>query len=205
MGQPRHEVALVQAQREGGVVIISKFPATSRLASQPVRKAVGQSVALAIACLISYELVTQLLAHVYSLSASDDRLGGMWAVIATIFVYRFTYEESAAAAVSRMAATLVSFILCLAYLLILPFSVWGMATLIGVGALVMTLVGRSRDAVITGITTAVVMVVAALSPHNAWQQPILRLVDTVAGVAVGLAAAWIGLRATDLRRRALST
>lgn len=184
---------------------VATSSATGRLAAQPVRAAVVQSVALAIACLISYELSTQLLAHVYSLSATDDRLGGMWAVIATIVVYRFSYEESVAAAVSRMAATLVSFALCLIYLLILPFHVWGVAALIGVGALIMTLVGRPGDAVTMGITTAVVMVVAALSPHNAWEQPILRLVDTVAGAAVGLAAAWIGLRATDLRRRALSS
>jgi hypothetical protein len=36
------------------------------------------------------------------------------------------------------------------------------------------------------------MIVAALSPHAAWRQPILRLVDTAVGVAVGIAAAWLG-------------
>jgi hypothetical protein len=35
-----------------------------------------------------------------------------------------------------------------------------------------------------------------VSPQHAWQQPILRLADTVAGVAIGVAAAWLGLRAT---------
>ena len=34
------------------------------------------------------------------------------------------------------------------------------------------------------------MVVAAVSPHDAWQQPILRFADTV----IGVAAAWVGLR-----------
>jgi uncharacterized membrane protein YccC len=34
-----------------------------------------------------------------------------------------------------------------------------------------------------------------VSPHDAWQQPILRLADTVIGVAVGLAAAWLVRRA----------
>jgi hypothetical protein len=29
---------------------------------------------------------------------------------------------------------------------------------------------------------------------DAWQQPILRLADTVVGVVVGVAAAWVGLR-----------
>jgi uncharacterized membrane protein YccC len=38
------------------------------------------------------------------------------------------------------------------------------------------------------------MLVAAVSPRHAWQQPILRFADTVIGVAVGIAAAWIGLR-----------
>lgn len=178
---------------------------TSRLTSHLVRPAVVQSGALALACLISYELITQLLARVYSLSAADDLIGGMWAVMATIFVFRLSYEESVAAAVGQMAATLVSFALCLVYLLILPSSAWGLALLIGVGAVVMTLAGRPRDVGTTALSTTVVMVVAALIPHNAWEQPILRLVDTAAGVGVGVAAAWLGRRATHLRRRARSS
>ena len=58
----------------------------------------------------------------------------------------------------------------------------------------MMVIGRSGDVVTTGITIAVVMVVAALSPHDAWEQPILRLVDTAIGIAVGFLAAWAALR-----------
>jgi uncharacterized membrane protein YccC len=94
-----------------------------------------------------------------------------------------------------MAATSVSFALCLVYLLIFPFHLWGMAALIGIGAIVVTTMGRPDDTITTGITIAVVMVVAALSPHDAWRQPILRLVDTAVGVAVGVAAAWLGANA----------
>jgi Major Facilitator Superfamily len=54
-----------------------------------------------------------------------------------------------------------------------------MVLLIGVGAVLVTLTGHPEDVVTTGITTTVVMVLAALSPHDAWQQPILRLADTV--------------------------
>jgi uncharacterized membrane protein YccC len=174
----------------------------SHPASSPGRAAFVQCVTLAVACLFAFELVTQILRRVYSLSNGDDLLGGLWAGVATIFVFRVSYEESVVAAVSRMAATLVSFVLCLIFLLLLPFSARGMAPLIGVGSLVVTLMGRPGDTVTTGITTTVVMVAAALEPHNAWRQPILRLVDTAASVAVGLAAAWLGLRATPLRRRA---
>jgi uncharacterized membrane protein YccC len=56
----------------------------------------------------------------------------------------------------------------------------------------MAFLGRRDDIVTTGITTAVVMVVAAMSPQDAWQQPLLRLIDTVVGIAVGVACKWIG-------------
>ncbi|HEY6312164.1 MAG TPA: hypothetical protein VIY52_15360 [Streptosporangiaceae bacterium] len=36
-------------------------------------------------------------------------------------------------------------------------------------------------------------------PQYAWQQPILRLAETVVGVAVGAAAAWAGLRVRRFR------
>jgi uncharacterized membrane protein YccC len=157
---------------------------------------------LAVACLISYWLTTRVLSLVYSVSKDDDVLGGMWAVIATVFLFRDSYTKSMAAAVSRMAATLVSFVLCLAYLAFLPFHPWGLAILVGLSVLVTALIGRPEDeitrgnfGITAGITTTVVMVVALLSPHEAWRQPIIRLADIVIGVAVGLVAAWLGLRA----------
>jgi uncharacterized membrane protein YccC len=146
---------------------------------------------LAIASAITYWLVTSLLSRVYSISRADDLLGGLWAVIATIFVCRDSYEQSVAAAVSRMAATSVSFVLCLIFL---PAYGWAVAVLIGLSALVVMLIGRPGDAVTAAITTAVVMIVAAVTPRDAWEQPILRFADTLIGVAVGVAAAWIGLR-----------
>jgi uncharacterized membrane protein YccC len=158
-----------------------------------ISQAVGTGCALAISCFISYAVITHILSRAYFLSRGDDLLGGMWAVAATIFVYRETHQQSVSAALSRMAATLLSLILCLIYLLIFPFSPWGMAALIGIGAIVLTLLGRSEDIITTGITTAVVMVVAGISPKHAWQQPILRSIDTAIGIGVGIAAARISL------------
>src|ERR1700728_4166325 len=113
--------------------------------------AVLHGLALSIWCVISFELITHLLAHIYSISRDDDLLGGMWAVVATIFVYRYSRVQSLNAALSRTAATLLSFALSLAFLLIFPFHVLGMAALIGIGAVVMTLVGRPDDIITTGI------------------------------------------------------
>jgi hypothetical protein len=82
----------------------------------------------------------------------------------------------------------VSFVLCLAYLAFLHFPH-------GAWPFWLALIGRPEDEITAGITTTVVIVVASLSPHDGWRQPILRLADTAIGVAVGLVAAWLGLRA----------
>jgi uncharacterized membrane protein YccC len=168
---------------------------------QPVEilHALFHGVMLSLLCAISYWLITRMLAHVYSISRDDDLLGGMWAVAATVFVYRYSYNGSIGAALSRMGATSLSFVLCFIYLLFFPFRLSGMVTLIGVGAVVMSLLDQPDEIVTTGITTAVVMVVAGISPNQAWKQPILRLVDTIVGVAVGAFGTWISLKSRRLR------
>jgi uncharacterized membrane protein YccC len=168
---------------------------------QPVEilHALFHGVMLSLLCATSYWLITRMLAHVYSISRDDDLLGGMWAVAATVFVYRYSYDGSIGAALSRMGATSLSFVLCFIYLLFFPFHLSGMVTLIGVGALVMCLLDQPDEIVTTGITTAVVMVVAGISPNQAWKQPILRLVDTIVGVAVGAFGSWISLKSRRQR------
>ncbi len=145
---------------------------------------------MAIACLVSYWIMTRILARFFDGSA--DFLGGMWAVAATVFVFRESRARSLSAGIARLIATCVSFALCLLYLSLFPFTPVGMAALIGIGTVAMALLDRRDDIVTTGITTAVVMVVAAMSPEDAWQQPLLRLADTVVGIAVGVTCKWVG-------------
>ena len=161
-----------------------------------VRHAVRQCAVLAVACLVSYLLATNIISHVHFLSREDELIGGLWAVIATVFVLRDSYQHSMTAALSRIMATLVSFALCLIYLAFLPFHPWALAVLVGGSALAATLIGRPGDAISAAIATTVLLVGAAVSPQQAWQQPILRLADTVIGVAIGVAAAWLELRVT---------
>jgi uncharacterized membrane protein YccC len=163
------------------------WPIVQRFSLQDV----AYTLELTLACLTTFWIITGIL-HPLGESASDNLLGGMWAVVATVFVFKNTSDQSLFAGISRMIATCVSFALCLAYLLFLPFSPVGMAALIGIGTLSTMLLGRRNEIVTTGITTAVVMVVAALSPDHAWRQPLLRLLDTIVGVTVGLTFAWTG-------------
>jgi uncharacterized membrane protein YccC len=145
---------------------------------------------MGIACLITYWIITPTLSRF--VDESSDFLGGMWAVVATVFVFRETRLRSLSAGIARLIATCVSFALCLLYLLLFPFTPVGMAALIALGTLIMALLGRRDDIVTVGITTVVVMVVAAMSPADAWQQPLLRLADTVVGIAIGVACKWAG-------------
>jgi uncharacterized membrane protein YccC len=145
---------------------------------------------MAIACLISYWIMTNILSRF--VDRPSDFLGGMWAVAATVFVFRESRVRSLSAGVARLVATCVSFALCLLYLSLFPFTPVGMAALIGIGTVAMALLGRRDDIVTAGITTAVVMVVAAMSPVNAWQQPLLRLADTVVGIVIGVVCKWAG-------------
>jgi uncharacterized membrane protein YccC len=159
-----------------------------------VRTALVDSGVLATASLVTFLLASRALSAVHSESSADHLLGGMWAVVSTIFVNRSSYHESLKAAVSRTAATLISFAYCLIYLSFLPFHTWALPVLIGMSALTATLLGRPGDAITAAVTTAVVLVVCAVSPQDAWQQPILRFADTAIGVAIGIAFAWLDLR-----------
>src|ERR1700730_3606995 len=114
---------MASIQKQDGEAIRHPLPSISQAAAM--------GGALAIACFISYALITHLLTQAYFVSQDDGLLGGMWAVVATVFFYRHSCQQSRSSALSRMAATLLSFVLCLVYLLIFPFSAWGMAALIG--------------------------------------------------------------------------
>ncbi len=119
---------------------------TRRPTARDVRLSVFESALMAVACLVSYWLVTGLSPEVMSISRTDDIVGGMWAAIATIVVTRSSYQESLGAGISRLAATLVSFVICQIYLIFLPLHPWALALLIGVSALIPMLIGRPGDA-----------------------------------------------------------
>jgi uncharacterized membrane protein YgaE (UPF0421/DUF939 family) len=79
---------------------------------------VAYSLDMAIACAISYAVITGILARF--VDDPTKLFGGMWAVVATVFVFRETCARSLDAGLERLVATCVSFALCLAYLLIFP-------------------------------------------------------------------------------------
>lgn len=114
----------------------------------------------------------------------------MWAVVSTIFVFRVSLADRLQGAKTRLIATAMSLVVCFAYLLFFPVTAVGIALVIGASSLLAAGIGQPQDATLTGITSTVVLIVARLGdPDARWLQPILRLLDTAVGIAVGLAAA----------------
>ncbi len=150
---------------------------------------VAYAVDMAVACLITYWFAVFLLPHL--VSRPSTTVGVLWAVISTVFVYKDTRARSLSAGILRLLATFVSFALCMIYLWLLPATAIGMAALIAIGALLLILVGWRDEMGLTAITIAVIMIIAASDPQDAWRQPLLRLVDTIAGIAVGVACKWV--------------
>jgi hypothetical protein len=182
-GDQRQTMRSEPVQSQNATVREAKSP---KLSSWDVAYALN----MAIACLITYWIITRVLSRY--VERPSDFLGGMWAVVATVFVYRETRLRSLSAGIAVLIDTCVSSALCLLYLLFFPFTQVGMAALIAIGTMVMALLGRRDDIVTVGVTTAVLMVVAAMIPSDAWQQPLLYLVTTVVGIAVGVACKWAG-------------
>ena len=92
---------------------------------------------------------------------------------------------------SRLIATFAGFALCLIYLSLMPATTIGMGALIAIGVLLMIIIGRRDETGLTAITIAIIMIIAANNPQDAWLQPLLRLVDTLVGISVGVASKWI--------------
>jgi uncharacterized membrane protein YccC len=156
---------------------------------KPTAWEIVYSIAMALACLISYAAIKEILN--VAMEGRADPVGGMWAAVSTAFVFRDSRQHSLSAGAGRLIATCVSFALCLPYLWLIPANVAGMAILLAVGTLVMVLLDRRDDIITTAVTTIVVVVVALQHPEDAWEQPLLRLFDTVVGVAIGVVGKWI--------------
>jgi uncharacterized membrane protein YccC len=151
---------------------------------------IAYAVDMAIACLITYGIMVAIHSR-FALGASSDVVGTLWAIVSTVYVFRDTRANSLSASIGRIIATVISFVLCLVYLLLFPFTPIGLVAVLACGTLVMMVLGRRDEIGLTGVTTAVVMLVAAVDTQAAWQQPLLRLMDTMIGIAVGISCKWI--------------
>jgi uncharacterized membrane protein YccC len=165
--------------------MIAESASPRRVVVRPILYAAG----IAVACLVAYWIA--LYAFASGFPKSSDTIGAMWAAIAAAFVFRDSRAQAVSAGIARLRATCVSFVLCQIYLSFFPPTAIGMAVIIGAGTLTVSALHWREDVITAAITTIVVMVLAQLDPHNAWYQPVLRFLDTLLGIAIGIACKWL--------------
>ena len=140
----------------------------TKLHSLGMPHAIFHAFMLSILCAISYWLITYLLARAMSVSRDDNLLGRQVGGGSDhLRVYRNSRDTSFRAAISCLLATSLCFVLCFTSLLVFPYRLVGMVALIGIGAGTKSRINRPDELTTTAITTAVVMVVAALNPSSA--------------------------------------
>jgi hypothetical protein len=136
----------------------------------------------------------RMLPHMLSVSRDGDLFGGMWAVVAAVFVYRHSYGRGCCRCLIPHGRNRTE--LCPLFYLSALFPV----PLLGNGHadwnrgcrdVFTRSTGRrnhhrNHDCGRDGV--------GAISPDQAWKEPILRMVDTIARVAVRVLGAWISLQ-----------
>jgi uncharacterized membrane protein YccC len=155
---------------------------------RPSNREVAYAAGMGVACLVTYWVMVLLLPGLTGTSSAPVAI--IWAVISAAFVYKDTRSHSMLAGISRLIGTLISVVLCLAFLALFRPSPVGMAILIAIGTIATIWLDRSGEIGVTATTTAVVLVVLTSDPQKAWQQPLLRLLDTVVGIIVGVVCKW---------------
>lgn len=157
---------------------------------------VGTQLLLGATCVLVFWLTWNVIGSIAQESTQSRAVGTIWAVVSTIFVFHDTAADRRQLLERRIAATLLAFALCELYLLVLPFSIWGLGVMVALSGIAATLIGRPGDAGTAAITTAVILIASSLTqPNLVLFQPLLRLIDTIlgAGINVLVASGWARL------------
>jgi uncharacterized membrane protein YgaE (UPF0421/DUF939 family) len=154
--------------------------------------AIRIAVQITLVSFISYLLGFYLTGLFHGESAG---IGGLWAAISSIVVLQASRHDTWSSALLRVLGTTIGAVISTAYLIVLPFTPFGMAVSIFVTVLLCHAVRVPDHARLAAITVAVVMVTASLHPTlNPILNAALRLGESFVGtlIAVLTVLIWIG-------------
>jgi uncharacterized membrane protein YccC len=145
----------------------------------------------AIVSYLSFSLALAISSLVHG-SSDAATIGAMWAMISAIVVTQETRSATLDTAWLRIFGSLAGAAISAVYLSFLPFSVVGMAFLVGLTVLVCQVLGIPGHARLAALTAGVVMVVSALNPDI---PPVInagtRFFEVIIGSTVAVAVVWI--------------
>jgi uncharacterized membrane protein YccC len=140
---------------------------------------------------LSFSLAQQIAIFVHGPSDTVT-IGAMWAMISAIVVTQETRSTTLDTAWLRILGSLIGAVISAVYLAFLPFSVLGMAVLIGITVLLCQVLNIPTHARLAALTVGVVMVVSALNPDI---PPLVnagtRFFEVIIGSTVAVSVAWV--------------
>lgn len=119
-------------------------------------------------------------------------VGGLWAVISAIIVLESSHTATFSSAKFRLIGSFMGAILSGIYLYFFPFSIIGLTATIGVGVILCYIIGISQSIKLTGVTIAVVVIVATLEHQlHPFMNAGLRFMECAIGTAAAVLVALI--------------
>jgi len=134
---------------------------------------------------------------------ASAQFGALWASISGIVALQDTVPATGHAARLRVTGTVVGAIAAGIYLMMLPFSIAGLAVTAGVAVAAAVRLHQNDGGRLAAITVTVVMLLAEMNPL---QPPLIgvgmRLFEASLGAALALTVSWLWARAARLLRGA---
>jgi len=133
-----------------------------------------------------------LLSYIIPESPDTRMIGAMWAMISAIVVTQDTHHATISTAWLRVLGSLVGAIFSALYLTIFPFSIAGMAVLIGIVVFTCVLLRMPGHLRLAALTAGIVMVVSFQNPSiPPFVNAATRFLEVIVGSAVAIAVAWV--------------
>lgn len=119
-------------------------------------------------------------------------VGALWAMISGIVVLQDTRSSTASMALLRILGSLIGAIISAIYLSFLPFSLAGMAVMVGCTVFVCITLGIPDHARLAALTVGVIMVFASLNKDiNPVINAVLRFTEVLIGSVIAVILVWI--------------
>ena len=121
-------------------------------------------------------------------------IGGLWCAISGILMIQTLMQESFKMGWSRLWGSLVGGIISAIVATFTGYHIWSLCVCIFLTVVAVKLCRIQSTLRIAGITVVVVMIIGMATPNvPAWQNSLMRVVESAMGITVGISIVWLCL------------
>lgn len=147
------------------------------------------AVAKSVAVLLAYLLGAHLTGHFHE---ESRWMGSMLAAISSVVVLQGDLKTSIRQGWLRVIGTFIGTVIAYLYLILFPFTLWGMVVTVFVLDLLCMLFGIPDNGRMATITLVVILIVSKMSPDlSPLINGLLRFTEATVGAFIGIGLAWL--------------